>query len=55
VKLFKNDSVIASLDLGNTPSDYLPDTTLTPTFGIQNGSAAARTLTLDYLFFAQER
>lgn len=36
-------------------SSYLPDTTLTVSFALQNGSANARTATLDYLFARFER
>jgi len=47
------DGVVkGSLDASAT---YLPDTELTVSFGIQNGAAAAKTLTLDYLFAAIER
>jgi hypothetical protein len=34
---------------------YLPDTTLTMSFGIMNGEAVAKTMTVDYLFAANER
>lgn len=34
---------------------FLPDALLTPTFGVQNGEAVAKTLLLDYLFAAKER
>lgn len=36
-------------------STYLPDTELTVSFGIQNGEAAAKTMTVDYIFAAKER
>jgi len=37
-------------------SDYLPDATnLTVTFGIQAGTTAADTMTIDYVFAAEER
>ena len=36
-------------------SSYLPDTELTVSFGIQNGEAVAKTLTVDYVFAALER
>lgn len=36
-------------------STYLPDTELTISFGIQNGEAVAKTMTLDYVFAALER
>lgn len=34
---------------------YLPDTELTISFGIQNGEAVAKTMSLDYIFAAKER
>ena len=36
-------------------STYLPDTELTVSFGLQNGEAVAKTMTVDYLFAALER
>lgn len=36
-------------------SAYLPDTTLTVSFGLMNGEAVAKTMTLDYVFAAVER
>jgi hypothetical protein len=36
-------------------SAYLPDTTLTVSFGLMNGEAVAKTMTLDYIFAAVER
>lgn len=36
-------------------STYFPDAAATVTFALQNGSAAARSATIDYLFAAQER
>jgi hypothetical protein len=36
-------------------STYLPDTELTISFGIQNGEAVAKTMSVDYLFAAKER
>lgn len=36
-------------------SDYFPDAATTVTFALQNGSAVARSATIDYLFAAQER
>jgi hypothetical protein len=42
---------------GSTPAvtDYLPDTDLSLGFGIQNGEAVAKTMTLDYVGVAKER
>lgn len=36
-------------------SAYLPDTTCTVSFAIQNGEAVAKTMTVDYVFVADER
>lgn len=49
---FVNDVQLGTLDASST---YLPDTELTVSFGIQNGEAAAKTMTVDYIFAAQER
>ena len=34
---------------------YLPDTTCTVSFAIQNGAAAAKTMTVDYIYAGKER
>ena len=47
-----NGAVIGSL---NGSSDFLPDTTCTVSFALQNGEAVAKTMTLDYLYVAKER
>lgn len=47
-----NGNVIGSL---TATSAYLPDTTLTVSFALQNGAAAAKTMTVDYIFVAKER
>lgn len=52
VTAFINDAAVATLDASST---YLPDTELTVSFGIQNGEAVAKTMTLDYIFAAKER
>jgi len=36
-------------------SAYLPDTTCTVSFALQNGEAVAKTMTVDYIFVAKER
>lgn len=46
VSFFINDAKVATLD---GTSAYLPDTTLTPSFGIQTGTAAVRTASYDYI------
>lgn len=52
VSYFVNDVKIGTLDGSAT---YLPDTTLTVSFGIQNGEAVAKTLSVDYIFAAKQR
>jgi len=49
---FVNDAALGSLDASAT---YLPNTELTVSFGIQNGEAVAKTMTLDYILAAKER
>lgn len=51
-KFFINDVHVSTLDSSST---YLPDTTLNVSFGIQNGEAVAKTMTVDYIFAAKER
>lgn len=48
---YVNDVPVVSID----PTNYFPDTELTVSFGIQNGEAVAKTLTVDYLLAAKER
>ena len=36
-------------------TDFLPDTELCVSFGIQNGAAAAKSMTIDYILAANER
>ena len=36
-------------------NSYLPDTDLTIAFSIMNGAAAAKTMTVDYIYAAIER
>lgn len=52
VTFFVNDAAVASLD---GSSAYLPDTTLTPSFGIQTGAAAVKTATWDYVLATKFR
>lgn len=47
-----NGSVLGSL---NASSSYLPDTICTVSFALQNGEAAAKTMTVDYVYAATER
>jgi hypothetical protein len=39
----------------NASSSFLPDAICTVSFAIQNGEAAAKTMTVDYIFVAEER
>ncbi|CDO34435.1 hypothetical protein [Novosphingobium sp. KN65.2] len=52
VAYYIDDVHLGTLDGSST---YLPDTELTVSFGIQNGAAAAKTMTLDYVFAAKQR
>jgi hypothetical protein len=52
VLAYVDNVLVARLDASST---YLPDTLLNVSFGYQNGSAGAKTMTLDYIFAAQER
>lgn len=55
VTLWKDGVQLSTVDLSATVTTYLPDTELTISFGIKNGAAAAKTLSVDYIFVAQER
>jgi hypothetical protein len=55
IKGFFNDVHTCTLDLTTTASTYLPDTNLTITMAIMNGEAVSKTMTIDYIFAAQER
>jgi hypothetical protein len=52
LKYFVDDVHIGTLDASST---YLPDTELTVSFGIQNGEAVAKTLSVDYILAAKKR
>ena len=52
VVVFVDDVKIGTLDASAT---YLPDTELTVSFGVQNGEAVAKSMTLDYAFAAVKR
>ena len=52
---YMNDVLLTRVDLTTTLTTYLPDTELTVSFGVQNGEAVAKTMTVDYIFAAQER
>lgn len=55
IDLYKNDALIKSVDIGGTFATYMPDTELTVSFGLQNGEAVAKTMSVDYIFAAIER
>jgi hypothetical protein len=52
IAYFVNDQQIGTL---NASAAYLPDTTLTASFGIMNGEALAKNMTVDYMFASAER
>jgi len=49
---YVNDVHLGTLDASAT---YLPDTELTVSFGIQNGEAVAKTMSIDYILAAKQR
>lgn len=50
IQVFVDDAVVATVATTN-----LPATELTVSFGIQNGEAVAKTMSIDYIFVAKER
>lgn len=52
VAYYVNDIQLGTL---SATSAFLPDTTLAVSFGIMNGEAVAKTMTLDYFFASTER
>lgn len=52
VAYFVNDVQLGTLDGSST---YLPDTELTISFGLQNGEAVAKTMSVDYILAAKQR
>lgn len=52
VQFFVDGNLKKRLDASST---YLPDTDLRVSFGLQNGEAVAKTMTVDYVFAAMER
>lgn len=52
VAVFLNGTAVGTLSAAST---YLPDTELTPTIFIQNGSAGAKNLQVDYLLASKKR
>ena len=55
VTLWKDGAQLATVDLTATLATYLPDTELTVSFGLKNGEAVAKTMSIDHIFVAQER
>lgn len=55
IKGWMNGVHAATLDLTESPAAYLPDTPVTVSVAMMNGEAAAKTMTIDYLFAAIER
>jgi len=51
VQFFKDSTVIANLAVTNLPDDE----EMTISFGIQNGEAVAKVLSIDYIFVCKER
>jgi len=51
IKVFVNDTLVATIATTN----LVDDEELTISFGIQNGEAVAKTMSLDYIFVAKER
>ena len=52
VKFFVNNVQLTTLSATST---YLPDANLAVSFGVQNGEAVAKSMTVDYIFAAKER
>lgn len=52
VKVFVNDVHVGTLA---GTSAFLPDTELTVSYGVQNGEAVAKTMSIDYIFAAKAR
>jgi hypothetical protein len=55
ITLWKDGVETYTVDLTTTLTTYLPDTTLTISFGVQNGEAVAKTMTMDYILAVMER
>jgi hypothetical protein len=51
LEYYINDVKTGTVD----PTNYFPDTELTIGFGVKNGEAVAKTLSIDYIFMALER
>jgi hypothetical protein len=55
VNVFVNNANVADLSLGSTATDFLPDTALRLSFGVQNGASTARTCSIDNVYAAIQR
>lgn len=55
VKVFRDDVLVDTVDLTTTLSTYLPNTPLAVTLAYLAGAAGGSTMTVDYVFAAQER
>lgn len=55
IRVYKDDVLLNTVDLTTTLATYLPDTELTISFGLKNGEAVAKTMSIDYIFCAAER
>lgn len=55
IRTYKNDVLLSTIDLTTTLATYLPDTEMTISFGLKNGEAVAKTMSIDYIFCADER
>jgi len=55
INVYINGAEVKTIDLTTTLATYLPDTVLNVSFGIKNGEAVAKVLTIDYIFCAKER
>ena len=59
ITAYVDGSQVGQLDLKSgsnaAVTDFLPDTELCVSFGIQNGAAAAKSMTIDYILAANER
>ena len=59
ITAYVDGSQVGQLDLKSgsnaAVTDFLPDTELCVSFGIQNGAAAAKIMTIDYILAANER
>ena len=46
---------VDGVHVGSVDLDYVPTTELCVSFGVQNGAAAAKTMTVDWIRVLQER